>query len=158
MSVQIEGLDKIQHNLMRKAAIGTIEKIEKRLSLAGNVLYQNVVRHASLTDEHTQEWLDTHGHPYAKRHRTRTGNGSFDRLHQDDSLVHTQSGNLLKNIEKVESFGLDESSVAVGVSEDKVYYIGDLSFGNMVMRPRPFLQHGLMDSKDEIERIMKGGK
>jgi hypothetical protein len=119
-----------------------------KLSVAGNIVEANIKQHASLTD-HTLKELADMGHPYSKRYPA-------DSAPHPDNVVHRQSGTLYANIEKSENFTTVHSTVEVGVSEDKVPYIGDLITGTSKMRPRNFIGAGFRESLDEIKATTQG--
>ena len=152
----VEGLSQITANL-NKAMGREIAKMNARMNLAGDVLHAAVQNQASLTD-HTYADLKRLGHPYSAKHDTDHG------PHKDDSLLHRQSGELYRNIEKVSDFGGTKSQVAVGVSPNKVPYIGEVVYGIPYVgqgipsvRPRPFLQRAFTMMKPLVEDIIKGG-
>lgn len=146
----VEGLKHITTNL-QKAVEKETAKMNNRLDNAGTLLYNAVKNRVSLTD-HPQWELTMMGSPYSTRYDT-------DNMpHHDDGLVHIQTGILSRNIEKVKDFGILSSSVAVGVDANKTGdYIEEVINGAPKVRPRPFLQRALRESKDGIEAIMKGG-
>lgn len=143
----VEGLENIVANL-QKAVETETAKMNSRVELAGDVLFDTVRAQASLTD-HTYKDLERLGFPYSKRLETDSG------PHKDDTLVHIQSGLLYRNIEKVSDIGTTKSSVAVGVSKDKVPYIEELAVtGAPRARPRPFIQRAFREV--DIKAIMDG--
>jgi hypothetical protein len=143
----VEGLSQITANI-QKALETEINKMNSRVELAGDVLYDAVRAQASLTD-HTYKDLARLGFPYSKRYEKNFG------PHKDDTLVHIQSGLLYSNIEKVSDIGNVTSSVAVGVSESKVPYIEELAVtGAPRARPRPFIQRAFRET--DVEAIMQG--
>lgn len=143
----VEGLENIVAN-MQKAVETETAKMNKRVELAGDVLFDAVRAQASLTD-HTYKDLAQLGFPYSKRYEPDFG------PHKDDTLVHIQSGLLYSNIEKVSDIGTTKSSVAVGVSKSKVPYIEELAVtGAPRARPRPFIQRAFREV--DIDAIMQG--
>ncbi len=144
----VEGLDNIKANL-DKAVSKTVAKMNERVMLAGLIAEEAVRQQAELTD-HSLEDLAILGHPYAKIYPADSP------PHNDDSLLHIQSGYLFANIDRVEDFNSTKSSVAVGVSPDRVPYIEDLMHGNTKMRPRPFIQRAWSKHKDEVIRALEG--
>ena len=146
----VEGLENIVANLQKAVEVETA-KMNNRLDSAGTLLHEAVKKRASLTD-HPQWMLTMMGSPYSTRY-------SADSLpHNDDGLVHIQSGILYRNIEKVTDFGTMQSSVAVGVDANKTGdYIKEVIEGKPKVRPRPFIQRAFRESKDGIEAILKGG-
>lgn len=149
MSVVIQGLDSVLANV-QQIIPNEAAKMNKRLSIAGEIVNQSVTSQASLTD-HTLDQLAKMGHPYSTRYAV--GNGP----HGDDSLVHVQSGTLKQNIVKNENLNTGISSVEVGVSEDSVPYISDLITGTPKMRPRNFLGEGFSKVSDAVDSAL-GGK
>ena len=148
ISVQVEGVGGIIANL-QKAIRAETEKMNKRLSAAGDVANAHIHNQASLTD-HTLQQLKEMGHPYSVRYQTNYG------PHHDDTLVHRQSGLLYDNIQKVEDLGDTTSTVQIGVSADTVPYIDDLIHGNETMRPRNFLGKGFELSKEDVQGTLDG--
>ena len=148
ISVRVEGVGGIIANL-QKAIRAETEKMNKRLSAAGDVANAHIHNQASLTD-HTLQQLKEMGHPYSVRYQTNYG------PHHDDTLVHQQTGLLYANIQKVENLGYDASEVQIGVSADTVPYIDDLIHGNSAMRPRNFLGKGFELSKEDVQGTLDG--
>ena len=153
INVRIEGVDSILSNLKR-AVSSEKERMDSKLSKAGNTAYKGIRAQASLTDHSLEDlamgsstWRP---HPYSRKYPTNYG------PHGDDTLVHKQSGLLYENIQKNESIGNTESKVEVGVSESDVPYIGDLVNGNPRMRPRNFISKGFELSLPEIKKEMSG--
>lgn len=153
---RVEGLSQITANL-DKAMGKTIATMNARLNLAGDVLHAAVQHQASLTD-HTYADLKKSGYPYSAKHDTNHG------PHKDDSLLHRQSGELYRNIEKVSDLGAMKSRVAVGVSPNKVPYIEEVVWGIPYVgpgipsvRPRPFLQRAFTEMKPLVADIVGGG-
>lgn len=142
----IEGLDNILTNL-QKAVQTETAKMNSRVELAGDVLYDAVRAQASLTD-HSLKDLARLGFPYSKRYPV------DHNPHGDDTLVHIQSGTLYNNIEKQSDIGTMRSSVAVGVSPSKVPYIEDLMVGAPRARPRRFIQRAYAEV--DLDAVMDG--
>jgi hypothetical protein len=93
------------------------------------------------------------GSPYsATRYEADTG------PHDDDGIVHQQTGILYRNIEKVTDIGMTKTEVAVGVDPNKTGdYIREVIDGSPKVRPRPFIQRGFAESKDAVKAILGGG-
>jgi hypothetical protein len=147
MPAHTEGLQNVLANI--RAIIPTeTAKMNIKLAAAGVIVETAVKNQASLTD-HTLKQLADMGHPYSRRYGSGTG------PHGDDSLVHSQSGKLLANIEKNENLNTIHSVVEVGVSEDKVPYIKDLITG-IKQRPRNFIGKAFRNSLGEIITTTQG--
>ena len=150
----VEGLSTVLQNL-QKAVDTETTKMNNRLDSAGNLLLEAAKKRTGYTDH--PQWYLTHvlGSPYSGRFGTDSG------PHEDDGITHIQTGILHRNIEKVTDFGKNKSSVAVGIDANKVGdYIKDVIegvTGKPSVRPRPFLQRALRESKDDIALILKGG-
>ena len=144
----VEGLENIVANL-QKAVETEKAKMDFRLDSAGTFLHEAVKQRASYTDH--PQWMLTHflGSPYSQRFPENSD------PHGDDSIVHTQSGAILRDITKVTDFGVDKSSVAVGVPSSNPH-IEDLMVGKPRQRPRPFIQRAFSESKDDIASILSG--
>jgi hypothetical protein len=124
------------------------QQTNNKLLAAGTVLNKAITNQASLQDEHTLKWLADHGHPYSTKYGKDYG------PHGNDSLVHTQSGRLLSAIEMNAVTNNIHSEVEVGVSPEKVPYIGDLIKGNGKMRPRDFISAAAQQVRPEIDAVM----
>ena len=148
---QVEGLEKLTANI-EKALRTTTAKMNKRVDLAGEVVYNTIRKRASLTD-HKQWQLTAMGSPYSKKYET-----DYSIPHGDDGLVHQQTGILYRNIEKVTDYGDKKTQVAVGVDANKTGdYIREVIDGAPKVRPRPFITRGFAESKDAVETILGGG-
>jgi hypothetical protein len=146
----VEGLDKITANL-EKAMSTEIAKMNKRVELAGDVVYNTIKKRAELTD-HPQWMLTMMGSPYSTRWESNSD------PHGDDGIVHQQTGILYRNIEKVTDIGMTKTEVAVGVDPNKTGdYIREVIEGSPKVRPRPFIQRGFAESKDAVKAILGGG-
>lgn len=148
----VEGLNTVLSNL-NGAMLDSIAKMNERMSVAGNHLKECVKARASLTD-HTQEDLDNYSprNPYARRYPT-----DFE-PHNDDGLVHRQSGILYDDIRmemSMDNGGL-ETNVAVGVPDNN-RHIRNLIEGKPKQRPRPFIQRAFRESRDDLATILMGG-
>lgn len=139
-------LGNLLQNLSRVAETETA-KMNSRVELAGEVLYDAVRKQASLTD-HSLKDLANLGHPYSTKFP------ADGKPHGDDTLVHIQKGKLYNNIEKQSDIGTLRSSVAVGVSRSKVDYIDDLMTGTTKMRPRRFIQKAF--ALTDLDSVMAG--
>jgi hypothetical protein len=147
----VEGLDKITANL-QKAMSTEIAKMNKRVELAGDVVFNTIKKRAELTD-HPQWMLNQLGNPYGVGYPT-----DYDVPHGDDGIVHQQTGILYRNIEKVTDIGMTKTEVAVGVDPNKTGdYIREVIEGTPKVRPRPFIQRGFAESKDAVKAILGGG-
>jgi HK97 gp10 family phage protein len=147
----IEGLDKLTANF-EKALQTETAKMNKRVDLAGEVVYNTIKKRAELRDH--PQWMLTHilGSPYAERFEKDSG------PHGDDGIIHQQTGIIYRNIEKVKDFGKDKSQVAVGVDINKTGdYLREVVEGTPKVRPRPFITRGFAESKDAVEAILGGG-
>lgn len=145
----VEGLNTVLQNL-QKATETTVEKMNFRLDSAGTFLHEAVKQRASYTDH--PQWMLTHylGSPYSQKYPTDSG------PHGDDSIVHIQSGEIVRNIKKVTDFGTAKSSVAVGVPSSTPH-IEDLMVGKPRQRPRRFIDRAFEESKEDIVNILRGG-
>ena len=146
----VEGLNAVLQNI-NGAMLDSIAKMNERMAVAGTHLKECVKARASLTD-HTQEDLDRLGNPYSRRYPT------DGEPHDDDGLVHRQSGILYDDIRmemSMDNGGL-ETNVAVGVP-DSNRHIKNLIEGKPKQRPRPFIQRAFSESKDDIATILSGG-
>ncbi len=145
----VEGLENIIANL-QKAVETETAKMNNRLDNAGTFLYEAVKQRASYTDH--PQWMLTHflGSPYSQRYAENSG------PHDDDSIVHIQSGSIIRDIKKVTDFGTTKSSVAVGVPSSNPH-IENLMVGKPKQRPRRFIDRAFEESKDDIATILMGG-
>lgn len=148
MPARIEGLNTVLANI-RNIIPAEVAKMNARIANAGNIVETVVKEQASLTD-HTLKQLAEMGHPYSTRYPVDSGP-------HPDAFVHKQSGMLYNNIEKEEDLNDTYSTVAVGVSEEKVPYVRDLITGTSRQRPRNFLGGAFRDHLDEIAAVIKGG-
>jgi len=148
MTVKIEGLDSVLANI-RNIIPAETAKMNARLALAGGIVESNVKQHASETD-HSLADLAAMGHPYSRRY-------SAGAAPHPDDVVHQQSGTLYANIEKSQDLNAIHSTVAVGVDESKVPYIGDLITGTSKMRPRNFLGGAFRESLGDVITTTQGG-
>jgi len=148
MGVQIQGLQNVLQNIAMIAHIETA-KMNNKIIMAGNLVENAVKNQASETD-HSLTKLAEMGHPYSRNYGTNSG------PHGDDTIVHSQNGLLLANIEKTENLNSIRSTVEVGVDEGKVPYIGDLITGTSKQRPRNFIGKAFRDKLDEVRTITQG--
>ncbi|MBU2701178.1 hypothetical protein Ga0466249_002292 [Sporomusaceae bacterium BoRhaA] len=147
MPAKLEGLQSVLANIRAIIPVET-GKMNARLAISGTIVEDSVKNHAAMTD-HTLKQLADMGHPYSKRY-------SVDSGPHPDNAVHSQSGTLLANIEKSENLNMVQSTVEVGVQEDKVPYIGDLITGTSKQRPRNFIGEGFNQSLDGIIATTQG--
>lgn len=117
------------------------DAVKAGLQGAGGAYLEKVKETISL-DDHTLEELRKMGHPYA----TREG---APRVHEDDRLVHTQSGHLLNSIKKTEVTQLSGRKYRVNIYSDDpaVQY---LIYGTSTMRPRRFHELALQRMEGRI--------
>jgi hypothetical protein len=118
-------------------------------AFAGETLEKAVKDKASL-ECHDLSDLAELGHPYSTRFPT-------DSFEHPDEFVHIQSGQLIANIEKIVAIQGDKVTIACGVSEAKVPYIGYLIDGTWKMRSRDFLGWAFQETVETIVRIVKYG-
>ena len=144
----VEGLDTVLQNL-QKAVNTEVEKMNFRLDSAGTFLHEAVKQRANYTDH--PQWMLTHmlGSPYSQKYPTDSG------PHGDDSIIHIQSGEIMRDITKVTDLGTTKSSVAVGVPSSNPH-IEDLMVGKPRQRPRRFISRAFEESKDDIKAILEG--
>lgn len=130
-----------------------IAKMNKRVEQAGDVVYENVKRRASLTD-HTQADLDALGHPYSTAFPE-----DYKIPHGDDGLLHIQTGELYNAIEKDVTMSDNETVVDVGVNVSKVgeQKIREIVEGTPRKRPRPFLRRGFAESEFDVKAVLTMG-
>lgn len=153
MSVAVRGLERAISN-MAQMSEQQVLRLRRAIEQAGETLHVAVREQAGLTD-HSLAELRRMGHPYAKRLAVDSG------PHADD-LVHKQSGNLYRSIEKETRLWSGGFRVAVGVKASAVPYIRYLLYGTSKMRPRNFLDAAGAKVKDRILRqiqysVARGG-
>jgi len=112
------------------------EAVLDGLKACGQRYYEAVIRNISL-DDHTLEELRRLGYPYAKK-------GSGEPVHEDDRLVHEQSGELKNTIKVSEPSQQSGRTFAVQLTSDAPY-LDYLINGTSRMRPRNFPEKALED-------------
>lgn len=147
---RIDGLDVVLKNI-DKLKQDVINEMNERVAISGAIAHTHIKQQAALTD-HSYADLAAAKFPYSVKYPANTG------VHDDDSQVHIQSGELHRNIELVSDIGQVKSTVEVGVSPDKVDYIQAVLFGAPKARPRPFIQHGWQNAQESIKSVMDGNK
>jgi len=123
--------------------------VKKGLKESGRIYLDSVVENISL-DDHTLEELRAMGHPYATRANlaVHLGNESGEQAHDDDRLVHTQSGKLVASVHMTPVTDEDKTLSTQLVSDDPVFQW--LIHGTSKMRPRRFHEKAYEDKKNEI--------
>lgn len=145
---ELRGLESVIANM--NAISGNVRRhLGKAVGQARDVLYSAVKEKASLADHSLKDLADL-GHPYSTRFAT-------DSFVHPDEFVHTQSGRLVDNIEAISSIDGDIVTVACGVRESRVPYIGYLIDGTSKMRSRDFLGHAFQEKAELMLRIIKYG-
>lgn len=159
--VTVRNFETIIRNL-NEIPVHEKERLQVAMEAAGTLLYEAVMRKAELVDEHDLNAL-SHYHVYTNEAGQTKYIGAYStKLGPDggphpDELVHIQSGNLYRSIEKLIRLQDDKAIVAVGVSRDKVPYIEWLIDGTAKMRPRDFLGHAWLDVRAQVLQIIKNG-
>lgn len=113
---------------------GTVQKkiqeaVVEGLTTAGKI-YLEAVKNAVSLDDHTLAELKQLGHPYAK-------NTSVPPVHEDDRLVHIQSGELIEGIKLSHAIAETGRRFSIYVTSD-AEYTDFLLLGTSFMRPRRF--------------------
>ena len=109
----------------------------RSLRRAAQILFDKIKENASLTD-HTLKDLEKLGHPYAVR--------APQEIHTPNTLVHTQSGNLVDAI----YMSTENRRIVVGVDEEIAPYVKFVIEGTAFMIPRDFVRQSLEDIRSEM--------
>lgn len=141
------GLENVINGLRSLSERNKTELMEAGM-LVGSMMLEATRENANLTD-HSQEDLDSLGHPYS----TRMGKDSGP---HPDNQVHIQTGQLYESIEQDIIVTSSMIQISIGVDESKVPYISDLIDGTSVMRPRDFLTKTLHEQKSNIYATVMG--
>lgn len=146
----VRGFETIIKN-MESLTPAVMNHLRLSVNQATKELRSTVDEHIELTCHSLADLADL-GHPYS----TRFPEDSF--VHPDDYL-HIQSGHLHANVESISEVNTSNNTAvaAVGVSENKVPYIGYLIDGTSKMRPRDFLGNSMLERKDDLLKIIKYG-
>jgi hypothetical protein len=127
------------------------EKIRKRTSKTldemGKLLKKEIKKNVGKEDGHDRNWLRRNDHPYSARNPHPPHKKPF---------VHKQSSELYNNVEITK--GKRKDTLEVGVSPDKVPYIGAVLYGSTVMIGRNFLAHSLLNMNKKFKKMIKNIK
>lgn len=120
---------------------GTVSKIVaeavlKGLDDAASRYYAALLKNISLTDHDLQELREL-GYPYAK-------NTDAEPVHEDDRLVHMQSGDLISGIKVTDAAAESNRTYSVHITSDSPYTEYLLN-GTSKMRPRRFDEKAFED-------------
>lgn len=144
---KIKGLEDINRriNLAKGAIYEWKEEFIKEMT---TVLYNKIKERVGLIDIHTQAVLDDMGNPYAKRDPRNP--------HFPPYTVHRQSGDLFRAVQEPRYKHSKLKSIGeVEVSEQEVYYVRDVLFGNSLMISRDFMGGSLREIEPEVRDTAK---
>ncbi len=111
------------------------------LKEAAEEVREQIVENASLAD-HSLDDLARLGHPYSVE---RGGT-----LHTPSFLVHRQSGQLRRNVEKKQ---VNQFTFDIGVDPNRVPYILAVVLGTRFLVARDFIRAGLLQAGKKVEKI-----